>query len=169
MKLLFLFFIFIAAFVCAHAAAAADVMDNEELVSAMEIFMAMSEQERYETIQGLLEAVGHDPAKRKEMEQFIAMLPPILSDDESQNSQKHNIRQLIQQDELLKAKHDAAQHIPQDWDSFWSMQAEILEATLASGQLTPEQAATFKTDETAWEEQLRMIYNDLRGGGDDEL
>ena len=147
---------------CLAHAAAAD--PQEELVQAVEIFMRMSETERYETIQGLMGAVGQDPVKRQEMETLLAMLPPLMENDK--DAKPTNMRQLIQEDELQKAKHHAAAHV-QDWESFWALQDDILQATIASGQLTPEQAATFQTDEHAWKEQLRVIYHDLHGN--DEL
>lgn len=136
-----------------------DLMDDPVLLNAMEIFMAMSAQERYETIQGLMEAAGHDPAKRAEMETLIKMLP--------QMEDTGNLYELIQEDEFRKAQHEARKQIDgQDWDSFWAMQAAILDATIASGQLTPEQVATFKTDEQAWKAQLKVIYDDLKKGGE---
>ena len=72
------------------------LLEDPELLNAMEIFMGMSAQERYETIQGLMEAVGHDPGKRLEMERLIEMLPQM--EDNS------DLREMIRQDELLKAK-----------------------------------------------------------------
>ena len=138
------------------------LLEDPELLNALEIFMGMSAQERYETIQGLMEAVGHDPDKRLEMERLIEMLPQM--EDNS------DLKEMIRQDELLKAKQQAKRQLDgQDWESFWAMQADILEATIASGQLTPEQAAHFKTDEEAWKAQLRTIFNDLHGNGKDEL
>lgn len=76
------------------------------------IFMAMSEQERYETVRGLMEAVGDDPGKREEMETLMRMIPQTGDDDDDDG-----IRRLIQQDESREAKRDAARRIPDDWDA----------------------------------------------------
>jgi hypothetical protein len=148
-----------------------NLVDDPALLNAMEIFMGMSAQERYETMHGLMEAVGHDPSKRAEMETLIKMLPQMDYDDDNDASVT-SLRQMIHDDEMRKAQHEAQRQVEgQDWESFWAMQADILEATIASGQLTPEQAADFKTDEDAWKAQLRIIFDDLqqRGGGHAEL
>jgi hypothetical protein len=136
-----------------------NLADDPELLAAMEIFMGMSAQEREETIQGLMKtgAVGEDPAKQAEMEALIKMLPQL--DDSS------SLQRMIQDDEIHKAKESAKEQLKDDtWKSFWANQAEILESVLASGQLSPEDAARFKTDEAAWKEQLVIIWQDLNGG-----
>ena len=136
--------------------------DDKELLNAMEMFMGMSAKEREETIQGLMMAVGDDPAKKAEMEALIKMLPNL--DDNS------NLQQMIHDDEIAKAKKEAKRQLGgSDWESFWANQAEILENVLASGQLSPEDAALFKTDEEAWKRQLRIIWEDLQPNGKDEL
>ena len=146
----------------AEETAAKSLLDDPELLNTLEIFMAMSDQERQETIQGLMEAVGYDPSKRSEMEMLVKMLP--------QMQEGGGLPEMILEDEFRKAQHEARRQIEgQDWDSFWAVQAEILDATIASGQLTPEQAAHFKTDEEAWKAQLKTIYDDLKPGGNSEL
>ena len=42
------------------------------------------------------------------------------------------------------------------------MQDVILEAVLESGKLSPEDAATYKTDINAWEKELKFIYDELQ-------
>jgi hypothetical protein len=145
-----------------------NLVDDPALLNAMDMFMGMSGQERHETIQGLMEVVGHDPAARAEMETLIKMLPKLDDDDDKDGSS--SLRQMIQDDEVRKAEHEGRRQVEGlDWESFWAMQADILETTIASGQLTPEQAAIFKTDEDAWKAQLRIIFDDLQGGGHSEL
>ena len=41
------------------------------------------------------------------------------------------------------------------------LKEQILAATIKSGQLTPEQIATFRTDKDAWKKQMRVIWEDL--------
>ena len=128
--------------------------NDPELLQAMELFMGMSAQEREETIKGLMAAVGDDPAAKQEMERLIQMLGEM--DDTS------SLKQMIHDDELAKAKQQAQKQLDgMTWESFWASQAEILEATVASGQLSPEDAALFQTDTEAWKRQLRMIFDDL--------
>lgn len=138
------------------------LVNDLELLNAMELFMGMSADEREDTIQGLLKAVGEDPTKKAEMETLIQMLPQL--DDTS------TLQQMIQDDTMAKAKRTARQQLDgTDWESFWAMQEQILEATLASGQISPKDAARFKTDEEAWKDQLRIIFDDLQQNDREEL
>lgn len=77
-----------------------------------------------------------------------------------------SIKLMIQDDEIAKAKHNARQmlddkNLGDSWKFFLDNEAQILEATIQSGQLTTEQIATFKTDEDAWKKQLRVIWEDI--------
>lgn len=128
--------------------------DDAELLSAMEIFMSMSGKEREEAITDLMAAVENDPAKKAEMETLLKMLPDL--------SDTGDLKEMIREDEIAKAKTEAKRQLDgQSWDDFWSNQAEILQQVVASGQLSPEDAARFVTDENAWKKQLRIIYDDL--------
>lgn len=76
---------------------------------------------------------------------------------------KSKIKELVQEDEIHAAKQEAKRQLDgTSWESFWAKQAEILDSALAGGQLSPEDAARFKTDEEAWKNQLRMIWEDLQ-------
>jgi hypothetical protein len=136
--------------------------NDPELRNALEIFMAMSPEEREVTIQGFRKTIisgidDGDPTQTVEMERLMEVLSQVETEEDTSS-----LQQLIQQDEFRKAQQNARQHLDgMDWDAFWSRQADILEATLASGQLTPEQAAEFRTNPKAWEAQLRTIYTDL--------
>ena len=71
---------------------------------------------------------------------------------------------MVQDDEVSNAKQDARKMLDGiTWEFFWENQAAILESTIASGQLSAEAAAHFKTDEDAWKTQLRVIWDDLAG------
>lgn len=138
------------------------VVDDKELLSAMEIFVGMSKEEREDTIRGLMERVGDDPVKRAEMEGLLKLLDKDNSDS--------NLKEMVYEDEIAKAKAEARRQLDgTDWKSFWAKQAEILETVLASGQLSPEDAARFKTDEDAWKTQLKIIWDDLQKQGGQEL
>lgn len=130
-------------------------VNDQDLQDAMEIFIRMSKEEREETIKNLMAAVENDPHGKKEMETLIKMLPEMNEDG--------NLKFMVQEDEIQKAKQAAQQQLHgQTWESFWSMQAQILESTLASGQISPQDAARFKTDEDAWKAQMRVIWDDLQ-------
>lgn len=141
------------------------LLNDPEVLQAMELFMGMSATEREETIRGLMEAVGDDPAKRAEMEFIISKLPAVER-EQIKNSPggrtSSTLKQMVHDDEVAKAKQNARRQLDgTTWETFWENQEAILEATIQGGQLSPEDAARFKTDEKAWEEQLRVIFEDL--------
>jgi aminopeptidase N len=131
-----------------------------ELQHAMEMFMRMSAKERESAIKDLMAAVGDDPKAKKEMETLLEMLPNLEDDS--------NLSQLIAEDELAKAKHEAKRQMSgQSFEDLWANQEAILEEVLASGQLAPEDAARFKTDPDAWKATLKLLYDDVLGGKDE--
>jgi len=140
---------------------------DPEVLAAMEIFMGMAPEERASTIKGLMEAVGDDPQKRAEMELIISKLP-ALDEETLKNSPAgvhSSLKQMIQDDEFAKAQRDARQQLGGvSWEFFVENQAAILDATIQSGQLSAEDAARFKTDDEAWMEQLRVIWEDVAKG-----
>lgn len=139
------------------------LLTNPELLQAMEIFMQMSSEERQEVILGLMETVGDDPKKRKEMELLISKLPQVEQEQLLKNPKAaHSLQELIQDDEFAKAKHNAKQMLDgMSWEDFWAIQDQVLESVIAGGQISVEDAALFRTDEEAWKKQLRIIYDDL--------
>mmetsp|Transcript_24206 Transcript_24206/g.26730 ORF Transcript_24206/g.26730 Transcript_24206/m.26730 type:complete len:180 (-) Transcript_24206:166-705(-) len=137
---------------------------DPDLLGAMEIFMGMSTEERGKAIQGLMDTIGDDPQKRKEMELIISKLPAVEQEQIVKRGQAGNLNDMIQADEFAKAKHEAKKKLGGiEWESFWAMQEEVLESVIASGQVSPEDAARFKTDEEAWKKQLKTIWLDLQG------
>mmetsp|Transcript_24717 Transcript_24717/g.49161 ORF Transcript_24717/g.49161 Transcript_24717/m.49161 type:complete len:182 (-) Transcript_24717:156-701(-) len=136
------------------------LLNDPDVLMAMEIFMGMSSEEREEAIHGLMKAAGDDPGKRAEMEMIISKLPAL--DEETVANSMSNLNQMVKDDEISKAKEDARQILDgTSWEFFWQNQAELLENVIASGQISPENAARFKTDEVAWKKQLKVIWEDL--------
>ena len=136
------------------------LLNDPEALQAMEIFMAMSPEEREITIHNLLEAVGDDPKARAEMELIISKLPALEAEQVA--GSESSLKKLIQEDEFAKAKHNAKKQLDgTSWEFFVENQDAILEATIAGGQLSAEDAALFKTDKTAWLKQLRVIWEDV--------
>ena len=140
------------------------LLKDPEVLAAMEIFMGMAPDERASTIKGLMEAVGDDPQKRAEMELIISKLP-ALDEETLKNSPAgvhSSLKQMIQDDEFARAQRDARQQLDGvSWEFFVENRAAILDATIQSGQLSAEDAARFKTDDEAWMEQLRVIWEDV--------
>jgi len=145
------------------------LLKDPDLLSSLEIFMGMSPKEREETIKDLMSSVKTKEQK-KEMKDLLDKLS-AMDVEQLQNSPtgvKSSIKQMIQDDEIAKAKHNARQMLDDknlgdgdSWKFFLDNEAQILEATIQGGQLTTEQIATFKTDKDAWKKQLRVIWEDI--------
>ena len=140
------------------------LLNDPDALQAMELFMGMSPSEREETIRELMEAVGDDPEKRAEMELLLSKLPAVDAEQlkNSPGGMRSSLKQMVQDDEFAKARTDAKQSLGgTPWSLFVENSDAILEATIASGQISPEQAATFKSDNEAWLKQLRVIWEDV--------
>mmetsp|Transcript_31978 Transcript_31978/g.54572 ORF Transcript_31978/g.54572 Transcript_31978/m.54572 type:complete len:181 (+) Transcript_31978:74-616(+) len=138
------------------------LLNDPEALQAMELFMGMSPEEREDTIRGLMEAVGDDPKARAEMELIISKLPALTEEQVAGGKLKSSLKQMIQDDEFARARQDAKRQIGgTKWEFFLENEEAILEATIASGQLSAEDAALFKTDKKAWLKQLRVIWEDV--------
>ena len=145
------------------------LLKDPDLLASLEIFMGMSPKEREETIKDLMSSVKTKEQK-KEMKDLLDKLS-AMDVEQLQNSPtgvKSSIKQMIQDDEIAKAKHNARQMLDDknlglgdSWKFCLDNEAQILEATIQGGQLTTEQIATFKTDKDAWKKQLRVIWEDI--------
>ena len=172
----FLSLLFVMACVCLYntwSVSAESIMTDDpllkdpDLLASLEIFMGMSPKEREETIKDLMSSVKTKEQK-KEMKDLLDKLS-AMDVEQLQNSPTgvtSSIKQMIQDDEIAKAKHNARQmlddkNLVDSWRFFLDNEAQILEATIQGGQLTTEQIATFKTDKDAWKKQLRVIWEDI--------
>jgi hypothetical protein len=131
--------------------------DDKELLDALEIFQGMSPEEMEETIIELMQQVGDDdPETKAELETLLNELVPELKS-------QSNLKQMAEDDEVAAATQDALRLLSgSNWDDLWEKQDVVLEGVLSSGQLTPEDEALFRSDQTAWKEQLRWIWDELQ-------
>ena len=138
----------------------ASLAEDQELLNAMEIFAGMSPTEMEETVRQLMDTLGmDDPETLAELNKILELIPQMKADDRGGS----NLQQMAQDDELAVATEDALRLLGNsNWDEIWDKQDVILEAVLASGQLSPEDAARFKTDESAWKKELRFIWDELQ-------
>ena len=143
------------------------LLKDPDLLASLEIFLGMSPEEREDTIKDLMESVKTKEQK-KEMKDLLDKLS-AMDAEQLQNSPtgvQSSIKQLIRDDEVAKAKQNARQmlndkNLGDSWKFFLDNEEQILAATIQSGQLTPEQIATFRTDKDAWKKQMRVIWEDL--------
>ena len=138
------------------------ILNDPEALQAMEIFMGMSPEEREDTIRGLLESVGDDPKARAEMELIISKLPALDAEQVAGGKLASDLKQMVQDDQVAKARQNAKKQLDgTSWEFFLENEEAILEATIAGGQLRPEDAVLFKMDKKAWLGQLRVIWEDV--------
>ncbi|CAJ1946758.1 unnamed protein product [Cylindrotheca closterium] len=133
------------------------ITQDEALKQALEIFEGMSPEEMEETILEMMQLVGNDdPETKAELELLLNELIPQIKS-------QSNLDQMVQDDELAVATQDALRMLKgSNWDEIWAKQDIILEGVLASGQLTPESAALYRSDEEAWKEELKFIWDQLQ-------
>uniref|UniRef100_A0A7S1Z6I9 Uncharacterized protein n=1 Tax=Ditylum brightwellii TaxID=49249 RepID=A0A7S1Z6I9_9STRA len=133
-------------------------LDDPELLAAMEIFLDMSPEEMEDVMKDLTLVLGDDPETLSAMEEVVKELSTMkIFDLES------TLEGIITDEHVAAATHNALEAIGKaEWTTIWSNQELILEAVIQSGQISPEDAATFKTDEKAWENELKVIWNELQ-------
>ena len=133
------------------------ISTDEAVLQAMEIFAGMSPEEMEDTIMELIQMLGDgDPETKAELEVLLNELIPQIKSES-------NLNQMVQDDELAVATNDALRMLKgSNWDEIWAKQDVILEGVLASGHLTAEDAARFRTDEDAWKEELQFIWGQLQ-------
>ena len=142
------------------------LLKDPALLASLEIFMGRSPAEREEAVQGLMKAAGDDPTTRAEMADLLEKLSALDAEQlaNSPGGAHSSLQQMVQDDEIAKAKRNARRMLDgTTWEAFWENQEAILESTIASGQLSAEDATRFRTDEEAWKNQLRIIFDDLAG------
>ena len=106
------------------------LLKDPDLLASFEIFLGMSPEEREETIKGLMSSVKTKEQK-KEMKDLLDKLS-AMDAEQLQNSPtgvQSSIKQMIQDDEIAKAKQNARQMLNDQGDS-WKF---FLERTDISG------------------------------------
>lgn len=132
--------------------------DDPELLAAMEIFAAMSPEEMEETMQELTQMLGDDPETLAAIQEVMDQIPKISASDI-----QSSLQEMIADDEIAVATQNALKMLHKtDWETIWDKKEDILEAVIQSGQISAEDAALFKSDNEAWEKELKFIWNELQ-------
>mmetsp|Transcript_11385 Transcript_11385/g.18855 ORF Transcript_11385/g.18855 Transcript_11385/m.18855 type:complete len:115 (+) Transcript_11385:152-496(+) len=94
---------------------------------------------------------------------FFVFVFALLPTTQAQQQQ-----QMVEDDELSATKGYAEKMQPFQgtWESFWANQAIILELTIELGHLSTADAARFRNDPNAWEEEMRTLWDALYTGPD---
>lgn len=130
--------------------------EDPELYEAMQMFAGMTPEERMETMEELKVVLGDDPELLKELDTImeeIANMDPMEMDQSLQDLQSDVVNDAL--DLLAKADEN-------DWDKVVANQQAILEAVIQNGGMSEEEAKIFRNDPDAWQEELRLIFEELK-------
>eukprot|EP00978_Attheya_sp_CCMP212_P032627 scaffold128339_cov47-Attheya_sp.AAC.3 len=133
-------------------------LDDPELLAAMEIFAGMSPEELEETMTELMGIIGDDPEALSAMQEIIKEIPNMMAEEVHSS-----LEQMVADDEVAKAMQVGLELLyNNNWETIWEKRDLILDAVIQSGEISVEQAATFKSDKEAWEKELKFIWGELQ-------
>ena len=134
------------------------ILDDPDLLEAMEIFANMSPEEMEDVLKELQMVLGDDPETLEAMREVMEELPAMKAADI-----QRNLKNLVEQDEIAKATADALDLLRKgEWNAIWDRRQEILDAVIASGKIDPEDAARFRSEPKEWEAELKHIWGELQ-------
>jgi hypothetical protein len=135
-------------------------LDDPGLLMAMEMFSKMSPEEVEETMMQLKEMLGDDPETMAAIDDVIKEIPNMKA-----AGIQSSLKDMISDDEIQAATNDALRLLRSTenvWETIWEQRDAILEAVIASGQITPMDATRFRNDRNEWEAELKHIWNELQ-------
>jgi len=164
---------------------------DPELLQAFQIFANMSLQELMDTTLELREIYAHDPQALEEMEQVMKEVYKITrstksntingddddgaADGSTSQTRINDNHVQVQEEEQEQEHSDLFSMImsdtldmmrnannEQDWSLILEQKDAILQAVIHSGFMTEEETEVYRRDEGAWEDQLRIIWEELR-------
>jgi hypothetical protein len=142
-------------------------IDDPELAEAIQMFADMSPEEMMETMKELRYMFENDPETMKEVEEImqeIAKLDPA--------EMKQSLTGSIDEEMAAKAMDDTMDMLKNadesDWNKIRENKEQILEVVIQSGVMDVEEVRLFRTDPDAWEEELKIIWKELKMQADGE-
>ncbi|KAL9188544.1 hypothetical protein ACHAXT_006922 [Thalassiosira profunda] len=136
-----------------------DTDDEQELIEAMEMFALMSEEERIEAFAEVVEMIGGDDADPEDLEALRTVMEAVeLMNDADSTSMGYT----PMEDAIADATGIALEMIAgSEWEMIREKSSEILDALIVSGKIGAEDAALFRSDGSAWEKELRSVWDEL--------
>jgi propanediol dehydratase small subunit len=137
--------------------------DNDpELLEAFQIFAEMSPQELMETTLELRDMFSNDPQALEEVEQVMKEIYKInrnMAAEKTVEDQEHpDLFSMIMSDTLEMLRNAKEE----DWALVLEHKDAILKAVILSGFMAEEEAEVYRKDAGAWEEQLMIIWEELK-------
>ena len=132
----------------------------------MEQFALMSEEERDEAFQEVVQMLGgdDDPEMIAAVQEITSAIKSMDDNVISSNPGGSNTnRMLVSDDELEKATQIALEMISKsDWSVIHNKRNEILDSLISSGKMSVEDGAIYKSDNASWEKELKRIWEELQ-------
>lgn len=137
-------------------------LDDPELIEAMEAFALMSPEEAEEAFAEVIEMLGED----KDDPEMLEAIQEVMREMESMNSGtdvKARLSSMTLEEEIAEATEMALEMIStSEWEVIYNKREDILDSVIASGKISAEDAALYKSDASAWEEELKYIWDELQ-------
>lgn len=136
--------------------------NDPELLEAFQIFAEMSPQELMETTLELRDMFSNDPQALEEVEQVMKEIYKInrnMAAEKTVEDQEHpDLFSMVMSDTLEMLRNAKEE----DWALVLEHKDAILKAVIHSGFMAEEEAEVYRKDAGAWEEQLRIIWEELK-------
>lgn len=135
--------------------------DDAELQAAIDMFANMSPQEMQDTIQELKLEFKDDPSMIKELDEILEELSQLDAEDFQENLESIMEEEAVAQAmaetlDMLRNADEGA------WEKIMANKDLILDSVIESGVMSEEEIELFQNDPTAWEEELKHIWAELK-------
>lgn len=128
----------------------------------MEAFALMSPEEAEEAFAEVIEMLGED----KDDPEMLEAIQEVMREMESMNSGadvKARLSSMTLEEEIAEATEMALGMIDSaEWEVIYNKREDILNSVIASGKISAEDAALYKSDASAWEKELKYIWDELQ-------
>jgi len=127
----------------------------------------MSPEEAQEAFAEVLEMMGED----KDDPEMLEAIQEVMREMESMNNGddvKYRLSSMTMEEEVAQATEVALEMIStSEWDVIYNKREDILDSVIASGKMSAEDAALYKSDAAAWEKELKYIWDELQSQAND--
>ena len=140
-------------------------------MEVMEQFALMSEEERDEAFQEVVQMLGgdDDPEMIEAVQEIMNAVKSMdndgtfISSSSSSYIPGSSSRMVVSEDELAKATGIALEMISKsDWSVIYNKRNEILDSLISSGKISVEDGTIYKSDNASWEKVLKSIWEELQ-------
>ena len=127
----------------------------------------MSPEEAQEAFAEVLEMMGED----KDDPEMLEAIQEVMREMENMNTGddvKYRLSSMTMEEEVAQATEVALEMIStSEWDVIYNKREHILDSVIASGKMSAEDAALYKSDAAAWEKELKYIWEELQSQAND--